>query len=80
MESIVDFKDAHQDDIIQHNFHFIGGPGRTGKLALLKKLHAVCCNNGILITICAAMSLVDLSYEGATRAHFIIFVSSGRLD
>jgi hypothetical protein len=40
MESIVNFKDANQDDIIQHNFHFIGGPGETRKLALLKKIHA----------------------------------------
>ncbi len=29
MESIVNFKDANQDDIIQHGFHFIGGPGGT---------------------------------------------------
>jgi hypothetical protein len=34
MGSIVNFKDANQDDIIQHDFHFIGCPGRTGKLAL----------------------------------------------
>jgi hypothetical protein len=42
MESIVNFKAANQDDIIQHDFHFIGGPGRTGKLALFKNcmLHA----------------------------------------
>ncbi len=38
MESIVNFKDANQDDIIQHDFHFIGGPGRTKKLALFKKV------------------------------------------
>jgi hypothetical protein len=43
MESIVNFRDANQDDIIQHNFHFIGGPGGTRKLALFKKLHAACC-------------------------------------
>jgi hypothetical protein len=69
MESIVNFKDANQDGIIQPNFHFIGGPSRTGKLALFKKLHAACCNNGILITICAATSLAALSYEGVTMAH-----------
>ncbi len=69
MESIVNFKDANQDDIIQHDFHFIGGPGGTRKLALFKKLHAACRNSGILITICAAMSLAALSYEGATTAH-----------
>jgi hypothetical protein len=69
MESIVNFKDKNQDDIIQHDFHFIGSPGRTGKLALFKKLHAACHNNGILIMICTAMSLAALSYEGATTAH-----------
>jgi hypothetical protein len=69
MESIVNFKDANQDDIIQHDFHFIGHPGRTGKLALFKKLHAACRNNGILTTICTATSLTALSYEGATTAH-----------
>ncbi len=69
MESIVNFKDVNQGDIIQHNFHIIGGPGGTRKLSLLKKLHAACCNNGILITICAATSLVALSYDGATMAH-----------
>jgi hypothetical protein len=69
MESIVNFKDANQDDTIKHNFHFIGGPGGTGKLVLFKKLHAACRNNGILITICAATSLAALSCEGATTAH-----------
>jgi hypothetical protein len=69
MESVVNFKDANQDDIIQHNFQFIGGPGRTRKLALFKKLHAACRNNGILITISAATSLAALSYEGAITAH-----------
>ncbi len=69
IESIVNFKDANQDDTIKHNFHFIGGPGGTGKLALFKKLHAECRNNCILITICTATSLAALSYEGATTAH-----------
>jgi hypothetical protein len=78
MESIVNFKDAYQDDIIQHDFHFIGGPGGTRKSALFKKLHAACCNDGILIMICAATSLAALSYEGATTAHSLFFVSSGR--
>jgi hypothetical protein len=72
MELIVNFKYAKQDDIVQHNFHFIGGPGRTRKLALFKKLHVACRNNGILITICAATSLAALSYEGATTAHSLI--------
>jgi hypothetical protein len=69
MESIVNFKNSNLDDIIKHEFHFIGGPGGTGKLALFKKLHAACHNNGLLITICVAMSLAALSFEGATTAH-----------
>jgi hypothetical protein len=32
-------------------------------------MHSACRNNGILTTICAATSLVALSYEGATTAH-----------
>jgi hypothetical protein len=42
MESIVNFKDANQDDTIKHNFHFIGSPGGMGKSVLFKKmqLHA----------------------------------------
>jgi hypothetical protein len=42
MKFIVNFKDVNQDDFIQHDFHFIGGPGGTRKLTLLKKcmLHA----------------------------------------
>jgi hypothetical protein len=69
MESIVNFKDENQDDTIKHNFHFIGGPGRTKKSALFKKLHSACCNNGILIRICTATSLAALSYECITTAH-----------
>jgi hypothetical protein len=69
MESIINFKDANRDYTIKHDFHFIGSPGGTGKLALFKKMHAACRNNGILITICAATSLAALSYEGATMAH-----------
>jgi hypothetical protein len=56
MESIVNFKDANQDDTIIYKFHFIGSPGGMGKLALFKKMHAACHNNGILIMICTAMS------------------------
>jgi hypothetical protein len=69
MESIVNFKNANQDDTIKHNFHFIGGPGRAEKSALFKKLHAACRNNSILIMICTTTSLAALSYEGATTAH-----------
>jgi hypothetical protein len=73
-KSIVNFKDANQDDIIQHDFHFIGGPGGTGKLVPFKKLHAACCINGILITICTATSLAALSYEGAIMAHSLFCI------
>ncbi len=47
MESIMIFKNTNRDDLIQHEFHFISGPGGTGKLALFKKLHAAChrCSN-----------------------------------
>jgi len=36
------FKNTNRDDITEHVFHFIGGPGGTGKSALFKKLHAAC--------------------------------------
>ncbi len=68
MNSILGFRDASQDAIVEHIFHFIGGPGGTGRLALFKKLHAACRMNGLLISICAAMSLAALLYEGATTA------------
>jgi hypothetical protein len=69
MESILRFKFANRDDLIEHEFHFIGGPGGTGKSALFRKLHAACRSNGILITICAQSSLAALSFDGATTAH-----------
>ncbi len=55
--------------MVEHIFHFIGGPDGTGKSALFKKLHAACRINGLLISICAATSLAALFYEGATTAH-----------
>jgi hypothetical protein len=61
MESIINFNNANRDDLIQHEFHFIGGPGGTGKSALFKKL--------LLITICAQSSLAALTFDGATTAH-----------
>jgi hypothetical protein len=67
MESIINFSSANRDDLIQYEFHFIGGPGGTGKLALFKKLHAACRKNGIL-TICAQSSLAALTFDGATTA------------
>jgi hypothetical protein len=41
LESIVNFKDKNQDDTIQHDFHFIGGPGRTRKSTLFN--NNACC-------------------------------------
>jgi hypothetical protein len=69
MDTIMDFKDANRDDITEHTFHFIGGPGGTGKSALFKKLHAACRKYGQLISICAATSLAALNFDGATTAH-----------
>jgi putative protein kinase ArgK-like GTPase of G3E family len=69
MNSIKDFKDANRHDITEHIFHFIGGPGGTGKLTLFKKLHAACRKNGLLISICAATTLAALHFDGATTAH-----------
>ncbi len=69
MNSILGFRDASQDAMVEHIFHFIGGPGETGKSALFKKLHAACRMNGLLISICAAAILAALLYEGATTAH-----------
>ena len=40
MSSIINFKDANRDEIVEDIYHFIGGPGGTGKSALMKKLHA----------------------------------------
>jgi hypothetical protein len=40
MNSILGFRDAHRDAMVEHILHFIGGPGGTGKSALFKKLHA----------------------------------------
>jgi len=69
MHSIMEFKDSNCDDITENVFHFVGGPGGTGKSALFRKLHAACRNNGLLISICAATSLAALSFDGATTAH-----------
>jgi hypothetical protein len=48
----MDFKNANRDDIMEHTFHFIGGPGGTGKSALFKNCmqHAakmVCLNQSV---------------------------------
>jgi hypothetical protein len=69
MESIRAFRTSNQDDLQCHQFHFIGGPGGTGKSALFRKLHAACRSMGLLISICAATSLAALLFKGANTAH-----------
>ncbi len=69
MNSIDEFRNTDRDLLTSHQFHFIGRPGRTGKSALFRKSHATCCSNGLLIAICAAMSLAAFSFEGAVTAH-----------
>jgi hypothetical protein len=69
IESILNFINANCDDLTQHEFHFIGGLGGTGKSALFKTLHAACRKHGILITICAQSSLATLTFDGAITAH-----------
>jgi ATP-dependent DNA helicase PIF1 len=69
MNSIDEFRNTDQDLLTSHRFHFIGGPGGTGKSALFTKLHTACCSKGLLIAMCAAMSLAALSFEGAVTAH-----------
>jgi hypothetical protein len=69
MDTILGFRDANRDDMVEHVFHFIGGPCGTGKLALFKKLHTACRMNGLLVSLCAATSLAALLFEGATTAH-----------
>ena len=69
MDSILHFKDANRDEIVEDIHHFIGGPGGTGKSALMKKLHAACRMNGILISIYTATNLAALLFEGAITAH-----------
>jgi hypothetical protein len=69
MNSIDEFRSTDQDLLTSYQFHFIGGPGGTGKSALFRKLHAACCSKGLLIAICAATSLAALLFEGAITAH-----------
>ena len=69
MNSIHDFTNANREELTEHRFHFIGGPGGTGKSALFKKLHAACRSLGLLISICAATTLAALLFDGAVTAH-----------
>ena len=69
MQSVLRFNASNQDSLNSHKFHFISGPGGTGKSALFRKLQAACRAEGILISICAAITLAALLFEGATTAH-----------
>ena len=69
MSSITSFIASNREDHTHHRFHFIGGPGGTGKSALFRKLHAKCRSLGLIISICAATSLAALNFKGATTAH-----------
>jgi hypothetical protein len=69
MESIDHMVEAGRDKMMSHVCHIITGPGGTGKLALFRKLHAVCQAKGLLISICAATGLAALLFDGATTAH-----------
>jgi hypothetical protein len=69
MTSILSFKNSNRDDVADHVFHFISGPGGTGKSCLFKKLHAACHSHGILIALCASTSLAALIFDGALTAH-----------
>jgi hypothetical protein len=69
MESVLRFKHADRDSLSNHEFHFISGPGGTGKTALFKKLHAACHAEGILIGVCAATTLAALLFDHGTTAH-----------
>ncbi len=69
INSIDEFRNTDRDFVTSHRFHFIGGPGGTGKSALFRKLHATCCSKDLLIAVCAATSFAALLFEGAVTAH-----------
>jgi hypothetical protein len=69
MEDVIKFANSNREDITKHEFNFIRGPGRTGKLAPFKKLHAACPSHDLLMSICAATSLAASSFEGVSTAH-----------
>ena len=69
MTSIASFNNSNRDDVRDHVYHFISGPGGTGKSCLFKKLHAACRSQGILISLCASTSLAALIFDGAVTAH-----------
>ncbi len=57
VNSIDEFRDTDRDLLTSHQIHFIGGPGRMGKSALFRHLHAACCSKGLLIAkICSNKS------------------------
>jgi hypothetical protein len=71
MNSIREFANVEQESLTSQQFHFIGGPDRTRKSALFKKIHASCRSKGLLTAICTATSLAALSFEGAVTAHLL---------
>jgi hypothetical protein len=77
MNSIDEFRNTEWDLLTSHWFHFICGPGRMGKSALFRMLHAACLSKGLLIAICAVTSLAALLFDGAVTAHslFVIWLS-----
>jgi hypothetical protein len=66
IESFISLDEVDKEDNV---FHFLGGPGGTGKTAVFKKLQAWCRSQGILISCCAATTLAALLFENAKTAH-----------
>jgi hypothetical protein len=66
-EEIINFR----DNPIQpsSSFFMVLGPAGTGKTSLMKKLHARCRSEGILIQCCASTTLASLMTEGGKTAH-----------
>ena len=69
MAAIANFIARPDADILDHEFHFIHGPGGSGKTALFKKIHAACRAMKQLITVCSATTLAALLYKYGLTAH-----------
>ncbi len=69
MNSIDKFRNTNCESLTEHRFHFIGGPGGTGKSALFKKFYDACRSKCLLISICAATTPAALLFKGAVTAH-----------
>jgi hypothetical protein len=74
MQSVLSFNASDWDSLNSHEFHFISGPGGTGKSALFQKLQAACQAEGIPISICAAITLAALLVQGATSVHVCLVI------